>query len=381
MCGDLNNGPNSDIYRYMSNSFLRKKGIVMRSAYDTYTLLSEHHNSPPPTTLRVLSSPSTLDPNPFFSSPESAPTPTYEHDDPPFSSASLSSSSTSTSSSSSSSSPVSSSQGSSSQGSSSISPKSPTLFAFSSSSTTQGTHMALPLSHGHRLSATMLSPTRRLSIPDDRSIPPPFQPILSHTQPISSTSLPSLFRSVTAPPGALLNPPYETSSPDPEPSKHIATPPRNSRVPTLRNGEKTFKVKTDLPYGGDYEPAHTTLNYKRAWTIDYIWHSSYVLKKGGTERDEASGKLHPQLVGILEIPSEDNLRSEEGPSGWVEKEKSHGEPLLDPTKNNNGIPNSVYGSDHVPLLATFFLPPLPHTLSSSISSDSLEKGKESEKTS
>jgi len=74
------------------------------------------------------------------------------------------------------------------------------------------------------------------------------------------------------------------------------------------------------------------------------------------------------LVGVLEIPSESDLRSENGPEGWVEREKKMGEPLLDPQKNNNGIPNSVFGSDHIPLLGIFFLPALPSHPSSDASS-------------
>ena len=92
---------------------------------------------------------------------------------------------------------------------------------------------------------------------------------------------------------------------------------------------------------GVNEPPHTTVNYKRCQTIDYIWHSP---------------NLEP--TALLEIPSEEELRSESGPPGWedaVNKEK--GKCILKPSSNNNGIPNSRYGSDHIPIMARFVLLP------------------------
>jgi len=52
---------------------------------------------------------------------------------------------------------------------------------------------------------------------------------------------------------------------------------------------------------------------------------------------------------------------------------------LDPQKNNNGIPNSVFGSDHIPLLAMFFLPTLPPSSQSHLSDVSPVPGSEKEK--
>jgi mRNA deadenylase 3'-5' endonuclease subunit Ccr4 len=84
--------------------------------------------------------------------------------------------------------------------------------------------------------------------------------------------------------------------------------------------------------GGKYEPPHTTVNYKRCQTIDYIWHSNNL-----------------QPIELLKLPIENELRSENGPDGWQDKVNAS---LLNKT-NNNGIPNSKYGSDHIPLMAQF----------------------------
>jgi len=299
----------------------------MRSAYDTYTHVLQK-NPRPPQTIRSLSlppnSPSLMNP-PSLTNKSSPPTTfsSFFPTTPELSSKfSITTSSPSRASSSSTS-----------------------LDSISEVSSTQSNHK------GHHLQVN--SPTqRRLSIPDDRSIPPAFQPLPTHSGSSSSISsnLPPLFRSVTAPPGRLLQ------SPDTNENDHssFSSPSKLQRGPT----EKSSKVPSDIPYGGEYEPPHTTLNYKRAWTIDYIWHSNYILRKGGSGRDDTSGRLHPQLTNVLEIPSENDLRAEDGPEGWVQREKKNGEPLLDPQKNNNGIPNSVFGSDHIPLLAIFFLPAL-----------------------
>ncbi|OQR92087.1 hypothetical protein ACHHYP_04109 [Achlya hypogyna] len=80
------------------------------------------------------------------------------------------------------------------------------------------------------------------------------------------------------------------------------------------------------------EPPHTTVNFRRCWTIDYIWYSEATLR--------------PQA--LLPIPTEAELREEDGPDGWHETAK------VDPAlRNYNGIPNSKHGSDHVPILAQF----------------------------
>ncbi|OQS06614.1 hypothetical protein THRCLA_01343 [Thraustotheca clavata] len=95
---------------------------------------------------------------------------------------------------------------------------------------------------------------------------------------------------------------------------------------------RALEATPDAPTEDINEPLHTTVNYRRCWAIDYIWYTVDSLK--------------PQA--ILEIPSEDELRAEDGPEGWHEVAQ------LDPTvKNYNGIPNSKYGSDHVPIMASF----------------------------
>ncbi|KAF0699356.1 Aste57867_10072 [Aphanomyces stellatus] len=83
------------------------------------------------------------------------------------------------------------------------------------------------------------------------------------------------------------------------------------------------------------EPPHTTVNYRRCWTIDYIWYS----------------QEHMTPTSILEIPSEEDLRAEDGPPGW--KTGVTDIPQAELCLNHNGIPNSQHGSDHVPILATF----------------------------
>lgn len=97
----------------------------------------------------------------------------------------------------------------------------------------------------------------------------------------------------------------------------------------------------DVANGGKNEPPHTTVNYKRCQTIDYIWHSNNLLP-----------------IELLEIPSEDLLRAEDGPDGWLDAvNESLGDGLLNKSSNNNGIPNSKFGSDHIPIMARFvFLP-------------------------
>lgn len=91
------------------------------------------------------------------------------------------------------------------------------------------------------------------------------------------------------------------------------------------------------------EPPHTTVNFRRCWTIDYIWYSQHTLV--------------PRR--ILDIPSEAILRSEEGPANWFNRlamEDGYSRSGRLPTGlqgNHNGIPNSQFGSDHVPIMAEF----------------------------
>ena len=92
---------------------------------------------------------------------------------------------------------------------------------------------------------------------------------------------------------------------------------------------------------GRDEPPHTTVNFRRCWAIDYIWYSSSNLVSSR----------------VAKIPSEEELRSEEGPPGWINRLA-----MLDSYSklgrlpsglqgNHNGIPNSRFGSDHVPIMA------------------------------
>ena len=106
------------------------------------------------------------------------------------------------------------------------------------------------------------------------------------------------------------------------------------------NGDE-INVAEEEQYGKLFEPPFTTINFKRCWTIDYIFYSSKYLT----------------TTGVLEIPSEEHMRRYTGPPGWVEKvnasKKRKGQSLLDTTKNNNGIPNGEFGSDHLPVMASF----------------------------
>ncbi|KAJ0402637.1 hypothetical protein P43SY_007502 [Pythium insidiosum] len=96
------------------------------------------------------------------------------------------------------------------------------------------------------------------------------------------------------------------------------------------------------------EPPHTTVNFRRCWTIDYIWYSQRSLVP----------------TRVLDIPSEAVLRAEDGPAGWFNRlamSDSYSKSGRLPSGfqgNHNGIPNSMFGSDHVPIMAEFeFLHP------------------------
>jgi len=112
----------------------------------------------------------------------------------------------------------------------------------------------------------------------------------------------------------------------------------------------------EIGWGPDHEVAYTSVNYKRKWTIDYIFYTHDRLK----------------VTHLLEVPSLEGLQEEDGPEGWVASEndklrkafeekrkkdptvnEATGLRLIDETKNNNGIPNSLFGSDHIPVLAVF----------------------------
>ncbi|KDO34289.1 hypothetical protein SPRG_19107 [Saprolegnia parasitica CBS 223.65] len=97
---------------------------------------------------------------------------------------------------------------------------------------------------------------------------------------------------------------------------------------------RTLPETPDAPDDDCNEPPHTTVNYRRCWAIDYIWYSEETIK----------------AQAILPIPTEAELREEDGPDGW------HAIAQVDPTlRNYNGIPNSKHGSDHVPIMAQFTL--------------------------
>ena len=90
------------------------------------------------------------------------------------------------------------------------------------------------------------------------------------------------------------------------------------------------------------EPHCTTVNYRRCWSIDFVLYSCH--------------QLAP--VGLMRLPTEEELRSEIGPDGWdvavnQRREKTKTDPPLDLARNNSGIPNSHHGSDHIPVVADF----------------------------
>eukprot|EP01135_Chromosphaera_perkinsii_P006851 Nk52_evm6s621 gene=Nk52_evmTU6s621 len=103
-------------------------------------------------------------------------------------------------------------------------------------------------------------------------------------------------------------------------------------------------IEDESACGKEFEPPFTTCNFKRCWTIDYIFYSSKYLS----------------VSGILEIPQEEHVRRYAGPPGWTKlvnaSRSRKGQKALDLTKNNNGIPNGEFGSDHLPILATFDIP-------------------------
>lgn len=70
-------------------------------------------------------------------------------------------------------------------------------------------------------------------------------------------------------------------------------------------------------YGDQYEPLFTTVTHKRCETIDYIWYS----------------QDHFQVSQLLEIPDEKTVREKQ----------------IDEYKGVSGIPNSKFGSDHLPI--------------------------------
>eukprot|EP01130_Rhizamoeba_saxonica_P001578 TRINITY_DN1142_c0_g1_i5.p1 TRINITY_DN1142_c0_g1~~TRINITY_DN1142_c0_g1_i5.p1 ORF type:complete len:253 (-),score=61.58 TRINITY_DN1142_c0_g1_i5:24-782(-) len=84
-------------------------------------------------------------------------------------------------------------------------------------------------------------------------------------------------------------------------------------------------------YGPEYEPGHTTVTSRRCWTIDYIWYDSNTTT----------------VKSLLKIPEEEELRNEN--INWYEGKD------IQEDLQKTGIPNSVWGSDHVPIVAIFEL--------------------------
>jgi endonuclease/exonuclease/phosphatase family metal-dependent hydrolase len=122
--------------------------------------------------------------------------------------------------------------------------------------------------------------------------------------------------------------------------------PNAASVPDHHIGKKL--VSTTLEVGNKGEPPHTTVNFRRCWTIDYIWYSRSCLVP----------------TQVLDIPPESILRSEEGPPDWlnrIARSDSYSKAGRLPTGlhgNHNGIPNSKFGSDHLPIMAELeFLSP------------------------
>lgn len=56
-------------------------------------------------------------------------------------------------------------------------------------------------------------------------------------------------------------------------------------------------------HGPEYEPPFTTITHKRAIPVDFIWYSTNQL----------------QVKALSQIPTEEELRAEEGPTGWKTK--------------------------------------------------------------
>ena len=114
--------------------------------------------------------------------------------------------------------------------------------------------------------------------------------------------------------------------------------PFRSAYAAYQQNAKAHGMETE-PSRHQNEPPHTTVNYRRCWTIDYVWYTPQWLV--------------PRQV--LVIPSERVLRAEDGPLEWRERVAKEAETDVNGNgsaqRNRNGIPNSKFGSDHVPLLA------------------------------
>ena len=98
---------------------------------------------------------------------------------------------------------------------------------------------------------------------------------------------------------------------------------------------QSFNFNKKTPKG---EPVFTSHNVLRSCTLDYIFYNSLSLN----------------LVSLLKLPSIDLVESEDGPSGWFESYSQSLSPLESQNLlKRNGIPNSLFPSDHLPILAVF----------------------------
>jgi CCR4-NOT transcription complex subunit 6 len=126
------------------------------------------------------------------------------------------------------------------------------------------------------------------------------------------------------------------NSPSSEIYEYMSTSFLSSQNIKMRSSYDCFKSKNSEEYGSDFEVDFTTFNFRRSWTIDYIWYME-------------DNKL--ELNSLLGNPSRESLQSDNGPEGWEEKIEINQEPK----KNLNGIPNSLFGSDHLPICSSFNL--------------------------
>jgi CCR4-NOT transcription complex subunit 6 len=133
----------------------------------------------------------------------------------------------------------------------------------------------------------------------------------------------------------------ETASSSSSTEKTTIIPPMRSAYGVYKLAIEKGEVDEQCRGGPEFEPDHTTVTYKRSWTIDYIWYSHSTLR----------------LTHLLEIPPKEALQMEDGSAGWIDRfnEKLEPQEQLDKQKNYNGIPNSVFGSDHLPIMAVFEL--------------------------
>lgn len=56
------------------------------------------------------------------------------------------------------------------------------------------------------------------------------------------------------------------------------------------------------------------------------------------------------MQDLGQLITEEDARSEEGPEGWKDVAAKQG---IATEGNCNGLPNSKWGSDHIPIMATF----------------------------